>query len=259
MSSNNPVIAVVLAAGNGVRFDENNPKQLEKLANKPIVAWSIEAFEHNDRVSDIVIVVNERVRNAVEQLLETSQFNKVKAVIDGGAERNDSTEAALALLEQQGVPDQAKVLIHDAVRPFVSQEQINGCIDALDEFTAATVACPSTDTVLLTQDLGDRQVIRAVPERRHSFRAQTPQAFKFATIRHAYQLAANDPDFAPTDDTRVVVEYIPNEPVAIVAGSAINMKVTTRDDMPIAQLYAQALNRGESLATIGAKFEEALR
>lgn len=236
-----PVVAVVLAAGSGLRFDPANPKQLVSLAATPIVGWSIAAFERNPRVTDILVVVNAQVRQAVEQLIAAAGYTKVQAVIDGGAERSDSTEAALRMLADHGVPADAKVLIHDSVRPFVSQAQIDGCIDALDEFKAATVACPSTDTILLTQDLGDRETVVQVPERRHSFRAQTPQAFRFETIRTAYDLAADDPDFRPTDDTRVVVDYLPNEPVAIVGGSPLNMKVTTQDDMPFAQLIAGRL------------------
>ena len=236
-----PVVAVVLAAGSGLRFDPANPKQLVSLAGTPIVGWSIAAFERNPRVTDILVVVNAQVRQAVEQLIAAAGYTKVQAVIDGGAERSDSTEAALRMLADHGVPADAKVLIHDSVRPFVSQAQIDGCIDALDEFKAATVACPSTDTILLTQDLGDRETVVQVPERRHSFRAQTPQAFRFETIRTAYDLAADDPDFRPTDDTRVVVDYLPNEPVAIVGGSPLNMRVTTQDDMPFAQLIAGRL------------------
>lgn len=236
-----PVVAVVLAAGSGLRFDPANPKQLVSLAGTPIVGWSIAAFERNPRVTDILVVVNAQVRQAVEQLIAAAGYTKVQAVNEGGAERSDSTEAALRMLADHGVPADAKVLIHDSVRPFVSQAQIDGCIDALDEFKAATVACPSTDTILLTQDLGDRETVVQVPERRHSFRAQTPQAFRFETIRTAYDLAADDPDFRPTDDTRVVVDYLPNEPVAIVGGSPLNMKVTTQDDMPFAQLIAGRL------------------
>lgn len=236
-----PVVAVVLAAGSGLRFDPANPKQLVSLAGTPIVGWSIAAFERNPRVTDILVIVNAQVRQAVEQLIAAVGYTKVQAVIEGGAERSDSTEAALRMLADHGVPADAKVLIHDSVRPFVSQAQIDGCIDALDEFKAATVACPSTDTILLTQDLGDRETVVQVPERRHSFRAQTPQAFRFETIRTAYDLAADDPDFRPTDDTRVVVDYLPNEPVAIVGGSPRNMKVTTQDDMPFAQLIAGRL------------------
>lgn len=236
-----PVVAVVLAAGSGLRFDPANPKQLVSLAGTPIVGWSIAAFERNARVTDILVVANAQVRPAIERLIAAAGYTKVQAVIDGGAERSDSTEAALRMLADHGAPAGTKVLIHDSVRPFVSQQQIDGCIDALDEFKAATVACPSTDTILLTQDLGDRQTVVQVPERRHSFRAQTPQAFRFETIRTAYGLAADDPDFRPTDDTRVVVDYLPDEPVAVVGGSPLNMKVTTQDDMPFAQLIASRL------------------
>ncbi|MBD4335821.1 2-C-methyl-D-erythritol 4-phosphate cytidylyltransferase, partial [Xanthomonas citri pv. citri] len=82
-----------------------------------------------------------------------------------GAERVDSTLAALDLLKQAGIPSGAKILIHDGVRPFVEERSIDGCIDSLDQFNAATVAYASTDTILLTEDLGDRKVVKSVPER----------------------------------------------------------------------------------------------
>ena len=93
-----PVVAVVLAAGFGTRFDENNPKQLVSVGDKPIVCWSIEAFERNDRVSDIIVVVNERVSNMVNMLIDEAGYTKVRAVIPGGSERVDSTRSALDLL-----------------------------------------------------------------------------------------------------------------------------------------------------------------
>lgn len=222
-----PVVAVVLAAGFGTRFDPDNPKQLVSVGGKPIVCWSIEAFERCGRVSDIVVVVNPKVRSAVESLIDDMGYTKVRVIIDGGAERVDSTAAALDTLAAAGIPDDAKILIHDAVRPFVEQSSIEGSIDALDQFTAATVAYASTDTVLLTEDLGDVKVVKSVPDRPNTFRAQTPQSFRFATIRRAYELAASDPDFHPTDDTRVVVDYLPDEPVAIVSGSETNLNILT--------------------------------
>lgn len=236
-----PVVAVVLAAGFGTRFDPNDPKQLVSVGGRPIICWSIEAFERNAHVTDIVVVVNPRVRHAVERLIDQAGYPKVRMVLNGGAERVDSTEAALDALADAGIPGNAKILIHDAVRPFVSQESIDGCVSALNRFTAATVAYASTDTVLLTRDLGDVQVIQSVPERTRTFRAQTPQAFRFATIRHAYELAADDADFHPTDDTRVVVDYLPNEPVAIVNGSETNLKVTTRSDLDVAERIADGI------------------
>lgn len=239
--NNTPVVAVVLAAGFGTRFDPKNPKQLVSLAGKPIICWSIEAFESSPRVTDIVVVVNSTVREQVESLVAQAGYNKVRMIIDGGAERADSTQAALNTLADAGIPDDAKILIHDAVRPFVEARAIEDSIDTLDQFTAATVAIASTDTVLMTSDLGDRKVIASVPERPNTYRAQTPQSFRFSTIRHAYELAAANPDFHPTDDTRVVVEHLPNEPVAIVAGSESNIKITTLDDLPEAENIATKL------------------
>ena len=236
-----PVVAVVLAAGFGTRFDPDNPKQLVSVGGKPIVCWSIEAFERCGRVSDIVVVVNPKVRSAVESLIDDMGYTKVRVIIDGGAERVDSTAAALDTLAAAGIPDDAKILIHDAVRPFVEQSSIEGSIDALDQSTAATVAYASTDTVLLTEDLGDVKVVKSVPDRPNTFRAQTPQSFRFATIRRAYELAASDPDFHPTDDTRVVVDYLPDEPVAIVSGSETNLKITTLEDVPTAEHIAEEI------------------
>ena len=236
-----PVVAVVLAAGFGTRFDPDNPKQLVSVGGKPIVCWSIEAFERCGRVSDIVVVVNPKVRSAVESLIDDMGYTKVRVIIDGGAERVDSTAAALDTLAAAGIPDDAKILIHDAVRPFVEQSSIEGSIDALDQFTAATVAYASTDTVLLTEDLGDVKVVKSVPDRPNTFRAQTPQSFRFATIRRAYELAASDPDFHPTDDTRVVVDYLPDEPVAIVSGNETNLKITTLEDVPTAEHIAEEI------------------
>ena len=166
-----PVVAVVLAAGFGTRFDPDNPKQLVSVGGKPIVCWSIDAFEHCDRVSDIVVVVNPKVRGEVETLVGEMGYTKVRVIIDGGDERVDSTAAALDMLATAGIPDDAKILIHDAVRPFVEQSAIDGSIDALDQFTAATVAYASTDTVLLTEDLGDLKVVKSVPDRPNTFRA----------------------------------------------------------------------------------------
>ena len=174
-----PVVAVVLAAGSGLRFDPDNPKQLVAIDGKPIVGWSIDAFEHNAHVSDIIVVVNAQVRASVEQLIRDGGATKVRAIIDGGAERADSTAAALETLSAAGVPGDAKILIHDSVRPFVTQSQIDGCIDALEEFDAATVACPSTDTILLTAR-GLRTRVRRPrfpADRRHARRRRLPARY----------------------------------------------------------------------------------
>ena len=188
-----PVVAVVLAAGFGTRFDENNPKQLVSVEDKPIVCWSIGAFECNDRVSDIIVVVNERVGNMVNMLIDEAGYTKVRAVIPGGSERVDSTRAALDLLKQAGIPDGAKILIHDSVRPFVEQQSIDGCIDSLDQFNAATVAYASTDTILLTEDLGERKVVRSVPDPRANS-AGLPFRHHYQGLRACHRRSGLPPD-----------------------------------------------------------------
>lgn len=99
-----PVVAVILAAGLGVRFDESNPKQLVQVGGKPIITWSIDAFQSNARVTDILVVVNDRVREAVEAIVSDDTYDKVRTVIQGGIEREDSTEAALQTLADAEIP-----------------------------------------------------------------------------------------------------------------------------------------------------------
>lgn len=259
-----PVIAVVLAAGFGTRFDPNDPKQLVQLAGRPVLAWSLEAFEDCPDVTDIVVVVNPRVFEAVDKLADDMGCRKVKALVPGGETRADSTMAALSFLVENGVPQQAKLLIHDGVRPFVSPKTVEDCVRALDTSNAATVAVPSTDTILLaapavgSADQSEPEegadpseqptqsgvpVVQAVPDRAMTYRAQTPQCFRLGTLRRAYELAAGDEGFHPTDDTRVVVDYLPDEPVTVVMGSDDNMKITTRADIDVAETIAPRARR----------------
>lgn len=246
-----PVVAIVLAAGFGTRFDPKNPKQLVSVDDRPVIAWSLEAFEDAPEVTDIVVVVNPTVYEAVEGVIDERGFAKVRALVPGGETRADSTVAALDFLDQSGIPHDAKVLIHDGVRPFVSPKIIGECVTVLDSVNAATVAVPSTDTILLaTPDEGGDKTpkVRAVPDRAATFRAQTPQCFRFGTIRDAYNRAADDEGFRPTDDTRVIIDYLPDEPVAIVQGSDDNMKITVQGDIDVAETIAPRARRVRNLA-----------
>ena len=240
-----PVIAIILAAGFGTRFDPAKPKQLVSVADRPVIEWTIEAFEDCPEVTDILVVVNAAVSDAVEKVIDDMGSRKVRGIVPGGETRADSTRAALGFLREYNIPDDAKVLIHDGVRPFVSPKTILDCVAALDSVNAATVAVPSTDTILLAAPAGASDsaasdgassdgtssdgagrfdtsaapIVRIVPDRATTYRAQTPQCFRFSTISEAYRRAAGDENFHPTDDTRVVVDYLPDEPVAVVEGS----------------------------------------
>lgn len=239
-----PVVAVVLAAGMGTRFDPKQPKQLLEIDGKTLVAWSVEAFEHSPEISDIIVVASPCVQERAEEVL--GNCSKLRMVIPGGVERSDSTMLALQALTSAGIPEQAKILIHDAARPFVAEEAIKSCIDALDGYDAATLAVQSTDTILLGKDSSARKIIDSVPERSDTYRAQTPQGFRFHTIRQAYDAACADPSFHPTDDTRAVVEYLHNVDVAIVAGDDSNIKITRPEDLPQARHIAESIRQARA-------------
>lgn len=269
-----PVIAIILAAGFGTRFDPAKPKQLVSVADRPVIEWTIEAFEDCPEVTDILVVVNATVSDAVEKVIDDMGSRKVRGIVPGGETRADSTRAALGFLREYSIPDDAKVLIHDGVRPFVSPKTILDCVAALDSVNAATVAVPSTDTILLAAPAGASDsaasdgassdgtssdgagrfdtsaapIVRIVPDRATTYRAQTPQCFRFSTISEAYRRAAGDENFHPTDDTRVVVDYLPDEPVAVVEGSDDNIKITTRPDLEVAELIAPRARRVRNYA-----------
>ncbi|MDO5688015.1 MAG: IspD/TarI family cytidylyltransferase [Pseudoscardovia radai] len=277
-----PVIAIILAAGFGTRFDPARPKQLVSVADRPVIEWTIEAFEDCPEVTDILVVVNAAVSDAVEKVIDDMGSRKVRGIVPGGETRADSTRAALEFLREYSIPDDAKVLIHDGVRPFVSPKTILDCVAALDSVNAATVAVPSTDTILLAApadahegegsapadggasdsaasddassdgagrfDTSAAPIVRIVPDRATTYRAQTPQCFRFSTISEAYRRAAGDENFHPTDDTRVVVDYLPDEPVAVVEGSDDNIKITTRPDLEVAELIAPRARRVRNYA-----------
>ncbi|MDD6373157.1 MAG: 2-C-methyl-D-erythritol 4-phosphate cytidylyltransferase [Bifidobacteriaceae bacterium] len=252
-----PVVAIILAAGFGMRFDPSDPKQLVSIAGKPVIEWSIEAFVDSPRITDVLLVVNPKVYAAVERIVDDMGADKVRGLIPGGETRADSTRAALGFLAQMGIPGDAKILIHDGVRPFVTPRIIQDCDDALNASNAATVAVPSTDTILIAapQDgagAGSAPVVHAVPERSTTWRAQTPQCFRFDTIRSAYERAASDENFHPTDDTRVVVDYLPGEKVTVVQGSDDNIKITTRADVDVAELIAPRARRVRTVARMRA-------
>jgi 2-C-methyl-D-erythritol 4-phosphate cytidylyltransferase len=240
----NPVVVVILAAGFGTRFDPQNPKQLISVGGEAIISRVIRIFETNPHITDIVVGVNSQVRANVAEIVRASGFSKVRLLVDGGKERSDSSYACLKELAAAGIPGNAKILIQDGVRPFTAQEVIDDCVAGLESFDALSTAIRSTDTIYITRESegesngGKGTVVDAVPERSVVYRAQTPQAFRFSTIFEAYQKAMGNPVFKATDDAGVVIRYMPSIQIGIVEGNATNMKITTLDDLSIAELIS---------------------
>ena len=220
--------AVVLAGGTGQRIGLSVPKQLLKVAGKPVIEHTLSVMEQSEAIDDILVLMAPGFVGEVEQLVDKAGLSKVRAVVEGGADRNETTRRAIDLLDAElAEGEERKVLFHDAVRPFLSQRVIDDCVDALDRYQAVDVAIPSADTVIVTRTHGaDGEFITDVPDRSRLRRGQTPQAFRLSTIRQAYELAEQDPHFKATDDCSVVLRYLPSIPIHVVPGDEYNMKVT---------------------------------
>ena len=222
------MVAVVLGGGTGQRLGAGMPKQLLTLGGQTLIERCVAAFDAAPGVDEILVVMARGYTSQVRELV--AGFQKVTAVIEGGSTRPESTRAALAAIaEADG--DDCGVLLHDAARPLVDQKIIAACVAALEVHDAAGVAVPASDTMVLTEN----GVMHSVPPRERLFRCQTPQCFRLSVIARAHELAAADPDFAPTDDCGVVLRYLPGTPVHIVPGSERNMKITYPSDLAVAE------------------------
>jgi ribitol-5-phosphate 2-dehydrogenase (NADP+) / D-ribitol-5-phosphate cytidylyltransferase len=203
------------------------PKQLLMLAGKTVIEHSVAAFDAAPQIDEIIVVMTPGLTREVAGLLKTGGHGKVSQVLEGGQTRSASAQRAIAALGG----DECNVLIHDAARPLVSQQIITGCVTALQAYQAVGVTVPSSDTIVVVED----GVITQMPSRDRLHRCQTPQAFRLSVIRRAYQLAAADPAFSATDDCGVVLRYLPAVPIAVVAGSERNIKITYPQDIAVAE------------------------
>jgi len=229
------MVAVVLAGGSGQRFGAEVPKQLLRLGGRTLIEHCVAAFEEAPGVHEILVVMPPGRTAEAERLLDGAGYRKVSGVIEGGTTRSGSTRRAIAAIgARQAAGDavgECGVLLHDAARPLVDQRIIADCVDALRDADAVGVAVPASDTIVVAID----GVMTRMPRRDSLLRCQTPQAFRLPVIARAHELARADPDFTPTDDCGVVLRYLPEVPVRVVAGSEHNIKITYPRDLAIAE------------------------
>lgn len=240
-------IAVILASGTGERAGMARPKQLAKLAGRPVVAHALERFQHHAGIDEIAIVTNELCIGEIEALVGREQLSKVKRVLLGGRERYESSLAAIRAYEDEAAAGAVDLIFHDAVRPLVSDRIISEVLFALQHYSAVDVAIPSADTVVFIDP--DTNTIRDIPDRKLLRLGQTPQAFRYDVIKAAYDRALLDPDFRTTDDCGVVVKYLPECPVYIVDGAPSNIKLTYGDDLMVIDKFMQT-NAGRRLDAV---------
>ena len=233
-------IAVILAGGIGARVGGNTPKQLLPLADgRSVLEHAVSAFEQSPCIDEVCIVMHPDYIMHAEQMLLANAWQKVRHIIPGGKERWESSVNAIRLLgdRREAIGDEVNLLLHDAARPFVSQEIIARVCEALKEHEAVTVAIPSTDTVY---EMVDGKVAR-IPQRSTIMRAQTPQAFRLELITEAYTKALGVDSLSAeacaachlpaTDDCGIVHEHMPEVPIYIVEGEEQNKKITFKEDI----------------------------
>jgi 2-C-methyl-D-erythritol 4-phosphate cytidylyltransferase len=235
------MVAVVLGGGVGQRLGAGMPKQLMRLAGRTLIEHCVAAFEQAPDVDEILVVMASGYVGQVETLVADGGYRKVSAVIEGGVTRPDSTRVALAAIARTQ-PGEVGVLLHDAARPLVDGRIIADCVASLRVHDAAGVAVPASDTMVVTEN----GVMESMPRRETLLRCQTPQCFRLSVITRAHELAAADPDFAPTDDCGVVLRYLPEVSVHVVPGSERNIKITYPQDLAVAEaLLAEGKCEGD--------------
>jgi len=222
------ITAIVLAAGQGKRMNSAVAKQFLMLQDKPVLYYALKSFEESS-VDDILLVTGaEQVEYCQKHIIDHYQFRKVSKIIEGGVERYDSVSKAL-----EAVDTTDYVLIHDGARPFITKDLIEMLIEQVLCYNACIVATQVKETIKIVSSDG---FIVKTPNRNTLWTAQTPQAFEYTSIKQAYELFHQDEDKlnkAITDDAMVYESYI-NRPVKIVPGDYYNIKLTTPEDLIVA-------------------------
>jgi len=244
-------VGVVLAGGAGTRVGLDIPKQLLKIAGKPILEHAVAAMDAAPEIDEVIVVMHPDFLDEAKEIVSSGPYRKVSQVLAGGAIRSDTTRIAIDALGR----DECNVLLHDAVRPLVSARTIRETVNALRTYQAVDVAFPSADTIIAVDD----GVISEIPPRHRLWRGQTPQGFRLSVIRKAYELAGQDPDFHATDDCGVVLKYLPEVPIKVVDGSEDNIKVTHPVDVFIADKLFQLTSTSVPQPRSRADYAEHLR
>jgi len=235
------VAAIIPAAGQGVRMGFHK-KQLLRLDGEPILVHTVRKFAACPAVSSIWIAAPAQDLGEFRKLLDDQRLGKSVHVVAGGARRQDSVENCLHALPA----DTNLVAVHDAVRPFVSPEQIAAAIEAASESGAAILGILTVDTV---KQVARTRIIGTIPRDRIVL-AQTPQIFRFDILRRAFDQAREE-GFSGTDESSLV-EHLGIE-VTVVPGSDRNIKITKPADLELAQFYLEQERRAQQEPAISAK------
>lgn len=222
------ITAIVLAAGKGSRMQSEIPKQYMNIDGKPVLYYSLKAFEES-LVDDIILVTSEdSVSYCKNEIVEKYDICKVKAIIAGGEERYLSVKKGLMSADKADY-----VLIHDAARPCLTMDIIKRSIEEVQITGACTVGVPVKDTIKLVDDdcFG-----LDTPPRNRLWQIQTPQSFLYRDILEAYRILEASGDTDITDDTMIIERYL-DKKVKVIQGDYCNIKITTTEDLSVVENF----------------------
>ncbi|MFN2464452.1 MAG: 2-C-methyl-D-erythritol 4-phosphate cytidylyltransferase [Candidatus Dormibacteria bacterium] len=222
------VAAILACAGSGVRMGGNSDKLLLDLQGRPVMAWAISALERSEVVDSITVAASENNIEAIAELLQRLDCALPVELVLGGRRRQDSVAMALEHLAESA-PDM--VIVHDGARPLVSPGLVRTVLESATEHGAAIVGLPLKNA---TKEVDDRGFIRRSLERNTLVSVQTPQAFRFELLLRAHREGAAQG--AVVDDDAELVERI-GSPVKVVRGDYRNIKITTPDDIAVAEVH----------------------
>ena len=218
-------IAVIVAGGKGTRMNSDISKQFMFIDERPIIAYTVEAFDSHKEIDEIILVLPENeLEYYRKNIMNKYPFKKLKALVKGGSTRQESVYNGLL-----GAEDCEVVLIHDGVRPFVSEKIISEGIAYAKVYGGAACGVIPKDTIKIK---GDDNLSLDTPDRNKLFAVQTPQCFLFPLIKEAHEKII-EKNIAVTDDTMVVEAM--GKSVYLYEGSYDNIKITTGEDMIIAE------------------------
>jgi 2-C-methyl-D-erythritol 4-phosphate cytidylyltransferase len=246
------ICAILLAGGDGNRFGGEVPKQFLRLAGEEILLRSLQTLAAAE-LDRLVVVSHPRWVAETERLVDAAGLSGSVQVVAGGASRNQSTWNGIMALDAS---DNDVILVHDAVRPLLPLEVLRRAIDPVVDGLADSTdtVIPSADTLVVVEG----GVVTEIPDRSRFRRGQTPQVFRRGVLVRAYQAAAAAGDMSATDDCSLVLRYVPEARVLAVPGDEMNIKITTRLDMVLADRMLQMKTIGnEEAATVGTSLHDA--
>lgn len=219
--------AVIVAAGKGKRMGTEISKQFLPLGGKEILAHTVQKFEKAKNIRDIILVTGADSLQDVQEMAQEYGWEKIVSIVAGGKERQDSVWNGL----QQVAADTEIILIHDGVRPFVTEDILDVSIETALEMGGCVAGVPAKDTIKVCD--GENIAI-ATPDRNALWQIQTPQTFRKERIVKAYEQAKED-GFVGTDDASFAEHC--GYPVKVIMGSYRNIKITTKEDLIIGEAF----------------------